>query len=81
MMIHDRETSARTAMMIPTIIMIGAPMSIARVIKTSICTCWTSLVVRVMSDGAPNLLISRAEKPRVRVKTASRMSRPVPIAT
>ena len=80
-MIHDRETSARIAMTTPTTIMMGAPMRTARVMKTSICTCWTSFVVRVMRDGAPNWLTSRAEKSRVRVKTASRMSRPIPMAT
>ena len=28
---------------------------------TNICTCWTSFVIRVISDGAPNLPTSRAE--------------------
>ena len=79
-MIHDNSTSARSAMTTPTTIMIGAPTIIARVRKTSICTCWTSLVVRVMSEGAPNWLSSRAEKLRARSKTASRTSRPNPMA-
>ncbi len=34
--------------------MIGADTISVKVIRTSICTCWTSLVVRVISEGAPN---------------------------
>ena len=49
--------------MMPPTHMIGAVTIIVKVISTSICTCWTSLVVRVISDGAPNLPTSRAEKP------------------
>ncbi len=41
--------------------MIGAATSIVQVTITSICTCCTSLVVRVISDGAPNPATSRAE--------------------
>ena len=32
-----------------------------QVITTSICTCCTSLVLRVISDGAPKWATSRAE--------------------
>ena len=42
--------------------MIGAATSIVQLISTSICTCCTSLVLRVISDGAPNRATSRAEK-------------------
>ena len=49
-------------------------------ISTSICTCCTSLVLRVISDGAPNGLSSRAEKVSTRSKIAPRTSRPKPIA-
>jgi hypothetical protein len=80
-MIQDSPTSARSAITTPAIMVIGAPTMIARVMKTSICTCWTSLVVSVMSEGAPNLLTSLEEKDSVLVKTASRMSRPIPIET
>ncbi len=41
--------------------MIGAVTIIVQVISTSICTCCTSLVVRVISDGAPKAPTSRAE--------------------
>ena len=41
--------------------MIGVEMNRVQPISTSICTCWTSLVLRVISDGAPNVLSSRAE--------------------
>ena len=52
--ITERPGSSRTAMTMPTTIVIGAPIAIVQVITTSICTCWTSLVMRVISDGAPN---------------------------
>jgi hypothetical protein len=39
--------------------MIGAATIIVQVISTSICTCWTSLVLRVISDGAPIWATSR----------------------
>ena len=38
-------------MITPPTHMIGAATSIVQVISTSICTCCTSLVVRVISDG------------------------------
>ena len=60
---------------------IGADSSMVADSSTSICTCWTSLVVRVISDGAPKRLTSRAEKARTRPKIASRTSRPKLIAT
>ena len=49
-------------------------------IIASICTCWTSLVLRVMSEPAPNCESSRSEKPLTRSKTSRRMSRPAAIA-
>ena len=48
----------------------------ADVSSASICTCWTSLVVRVISDGVPKCPTSRAEKSCTRWKTAARTSRP-----
>ena len=65
----------------PTTIVIGAAMAIVQAITTSICTCCTSLVMRVMSDGAPNVPTSRAEKSVTWWKSAARRSRPKPIAT
>ena len=56
--------------------MIGADTSSVNVIRASICTCWTSFVVRVISEGAPKWPTSRAEKDCTRSKTAARMSRP-----
>ena len=41
--------------------------------------CWTSLVVRVSSDGAPNRAVSAAEKPVTWWNIAERRSRPKPI--
>ena len=54
----------------------GAETSRVHVMSTSICTCWTSLVVRVMSEGAPNFETSRSENSPTRTKIASRTSRP-----
>ena len=59
--IADRPTSWRTAMMTPTTRVIGAATAIVAAITTSIWTCCTSLVMRVISDGAPNVPTSRAE--------------------
>jgi hypothetical protein len=48
--------------------------------STSIWTCWTSLVTRVMSDGAPNWPTSRVEKRCTRLKRPARTSRPTAMA-
>ena len=56
---------------LPPTIMIGAATNSVQVIRTSICTCCTSLVMRVISDGAPNWPTSRAEKPVTRWKSAA----------
>ena len=66
--------------MMPPIIMIGAETIRVPASSTSICTCWTSLVSRVISDGAPNCCTSRAENVPTRAKIAARTSRPKPIA-
>ena len=49
-------------MMTPPMHMIGAMILRLTLITASIWTCWTSLVVRVINDGAPNFPISRWEK-------------------
>ncbi len=61
--IHDRPVSSRMAMMTPPIAVMGAATSNVQVINTRSCTCCTSFVIRVISDGAPYWPISRAEKP------------------
>ena len=76
----DSGTSCRSARMMPPTHMIGADTISVNVISTSIWTCWTSLVVRVISDGAPNWPTSRAEKDCTRSKMAARTSRPSAIA-
>ncbi len=68
-------------MTIPPTAMIGAITSIVNVISTSICTCCTSLVLRVISDGAPKWPTSRAEKRPTWWKIRARRSRPAAIAT
>lgn len=72
----DSGTSWPSAMMMPPTHMIGAETISVNVIRTSIWTCWTSLVVRVISEGAPNRPSSRAENDWTRSKTAARTSRP-----
>ena len=57
----DSPRFSRSAITIPPTHMIGATTSIVMLMSTSICTCWTTFVVRVMSDGAPNLPTSRAD--------------------
>jgi hypothetical protein len=77
---QDRPTSSRSAMTTPATHMIGAMMKIVANMTTSSCTCWTSLVVRVISDGGPNVATSRAENSPTRWKIADRTSRPNAIA-
>ena len=58
----------------------GADTATPNAESASICTCCTSLTVRVISDGVPNCPTSRAEKSSTRRKTAERMSRPIAMA-
>ena len=48
--------SSRTAMITAPTAVMGASTIMVRPVMTSICTCWTSLVLRVMSDGTPSAL-------------------------
>ena len=77
---HDRPGARVTAMMMPPTAITGAVTSIVAPIITSICTCWTSLVLRVISDPTPKAVISRSQKPLTRSKTSPRRSRPMLIA-
>ena len=77
----ERPTSSRTARITPTTIVIGAVIAIVHAMTTSICTCCTSFVMRVMSDGAPKNPVSRAEKSVTRWYRLLRRSRPALIAT
>ena len=78
-MSQDSVASSRRAMMIPPIARIGALTRMVSAICRKSCTCWTSFVLRVMSDAVPKRFISRAEKLCTRSKTAPRTSRPTPI--
>ena len=49
--------------------------------KTTVWTCCTSLVLRVMSEAVPKRLISTCENVSTLPKMAPRTSRPKPIAT
>jgi hypothetical protein len=78
--ITERPRSSRTAKKMPMTRLSGAVIIIVTAITTSIWICWTSLVVRVISDGAPNWPISRAENPVTVWNRSRRTSRPNPIA-
>jgi hypothetical protein len=78
--VQDRGTSWRRAMMMPPIPIMGAKIIKERPMVTIICTCWTSLVLRVMSEGVPKRLISPWEKLSTFRKNALRTSRPKPMA-
>ena len=77
---EDSSTSWLRARRMPPTHMIGADTIRVNVSSASICTCCTSLVVRVISDGVPNRPTSRAEKACTRLNTAWRRSRPRPMA-
>jgi hypothetical protein len=72
----DSGTSRPSAITMPPTHMMGADTISVNVIRASIWTCCTSLVVRVISEGAPKCPTSRAEKDCTRSKTAPRRSRP-----
>ena len=76
----DSSTSVRTAMITPPTAVNGAAIIMVRPMSTSICTCCTSLVVRVISDGAPNSLTSLSENCSTLRKRLPRTSRPNAIA-
>ena len=79
--IQDSRRSSRTAMKMPPTHMTGAITRMNALITISICTCCTSLVLRVINDGAPNCPTSRAENVPTWCSTAPRRSRPAAIAT
>ena len=66
-------------MMMPPTHMIGAVTRMVVVIWISTWICWTSLVVRVSSDGAPNRAVSCSENVVTWWNIAERRSRPKPI--
>ena len=73
-------TSCCSAMMMPPMASRGAVTSMVAPIIASICTCCTSLVLRVMSVPAPKVDTSRSENPLTFSYTSRRMSRPALIA-
>ncbi len=54
-------TLSRTARIVPITRVSGAAIIMVVAITTTSCTCCTSLVMRVISDGAPKWPTSRAE--------------------
>ena len=67
-------------MMMPPMASSGALTSMVAPIIASICTCCTSLVLRVMSEPGPNCETSRSENALTLSNTSLRMSRPALIA-
>ena len=65
----------------PPTAMKGAVTSNVHPMRTSICTCWTSLVERVMRLGAPNRCTSFSLNEPTRRKICARRSRPTAMAT
>ncbi|OPZ48158.1 MAG: hypothetical protein BWY92_01626 [Firmicutes bacterium ADurb.BinA052] len=76
----ERGTSWRIAIMMPPTHMTGAEIMMLRLINTAICTCCTSLVLRVISEGVPNWSTSACEKLCTLRKTSLRRSRPKDMA-
>ena len=67
--------------MMPPMIIIGADRMTVRPMNTTVWTCCTSLVLRVMSDAGPKWLISTWENVSTDSKMAARRSRPKAMAT
>ena len=80
MKIQERPASWRTARTTPPAAVNGAARRSVHVMRTSICTCCTSFVMRVMSDGGPNWFTSRLEKSFTWWKRSRRVSLPKPMA-
>ena len=74
-------TSWRRAMTTPPTSMIGAETMTVRPIRTTIWTCWTSFVFRVISEAAPKWLTSTWENDSTLRKMPARRSRPNAIET
>ncbi len=72
-------TLRRSAMITPPMAIIGAWSTTLSIMSSTIWTCCTSLVVRVMSDGAPKRFTSACEKRCTRRNSAPRVSRPRPM--
>ena len=68
-------------MITPPTARIGALIIMFSAISTSCWTCWTSLVLRVISDGAPKRLSSTWPYDWTLRKMPLRTSRPKPMAT
>ena len=73
---RERRAFTRIAMKSPPIPMIGAMAIMVRARSTTICTCCTSLVARVISEWVPKRFSSIWEKLSTRRNSAERRSRP-----
>ena len=78
-MTPESGTLRRSAMMTPPMAIIGACSTTLSIMSSTICTCCTSLVVRVISDGAPKRFTSAWENFWTRRNREPRTSRPRPM--
>ena len=76
----ERAPSSCTARMVPPMMVIGAATNSVHIMTTRIWTWVTSLVMRLMSDGAPKWPTSWAEYPVTRWNRPARTSRPKAMA-
>ena len=79
--IDVRGTSWRRAMITPPTSMMGADTITVRPMRTTVWTCWTSFVLRVISEAAPKWFTSTCENACTCPKMAARRSRPKAIDT
>ena len=77
----DSAEPSLIAMNTPPTHITGAMTISVSAICRNIWICWTSLVLRVISDGVPNLFSSAAANPCTRSKTSARTSAPTLIDT
>ena len=75
-MIQPMPVLVPTTLMMPPMPMMGANSTIRSSMTTTICTCWMSLVLRVIRDAVENWSISVWEKCSTLSNTCRRRSRP-----
>jgi len=78
---EESDTFRRSDMMMPPTIVMGARRMTFSDSSTTIWTCCTSFVVRVIRDGVPKRFTSASEKVSTLRKRMARTSRPRLIAT
>ena len=75
-MIHPMPVLVPSTFTMPPMPMMGAYTTIRSIITTTICTCWMSLVLRVIREAVENCSISAWEKDTTLENTRCRRFRP-----